>query len=311
MVQFSHCAILSDAPQQAALLCAGTPPAIDDPRWQHRGVVTDGDHVWMVPSDRPVAQLTVADLPIVDAQSTYGATTSGIAFVQFATDPATVVWTCAVDSTRPLPAALATATAVPVRSLFTAADSGLVSAIARAVGQVTTVRRQLFHPRTGEELRWDGTGSVAVTAAGVGYYPRINPAVIGLVFHPDGNHILLAKHARRASYFSTIAGFVEQGETVEQAFVREVAEEVGLVIGSPQYLGSQPWPMTNSLMLAMRARAVTTGPMHFADGEIAAAQWVSRDMLRDAVLPIAAPGSVARTMIDGFQDGTITAPAVD
>src|SRR5690606_25637172 len=82
--------------------------------------------------------------------------------------------------------------------------------------------------------------------------------------------------------FSTLAGFVEPGESLEQAVVREVAEEAGVCVAEVEYVASQPWPFPSSLMLGFLARAETSGIR--VDGEeIEEARWFSRDELRAAV----------------------------
>ena len=108
------------------------------------------------------------------------------------------------------------------------------------------------------------------------HFPRVDPAMIVLVTDPD-DRALLARNAmwpqRRVSI---LAGFVEAGESAEQAVSREVAEETGIVVSAVTYLGSQPWPMPQSLMLGFRAAAVGTEIKVDAD-EIAEANWYSRD----------------------------------
>jgi NAD+ diphosphatase len=81
--------------------------------------------------------------------------------------------------------------------------------------------------------------------------------------------------------FSTLAGFVEPGESIEQAVRREVAEEAGVTIGEVEYVGSQPWPFPSSLMLGFNARA-TTSAITVDGEEISEARWFSRDDLRAA-----------------------------
>ncbi|MBA3265586.1 MAG: NAD(+) diphosphatase [Nocardioidaceae bacterium] len=108
------------------------------------------------------------------------------------------------------------------------------------------------------------------------HFPRTDPAVIMLVTD-DHDRCLLGHNASRAGrWFSTLAGFVEPGETLEQAVAREVLEEAGVTVGEVTYLGSQPWPFPSSLMLGFFARAVTTEIT--VDGEeITEARWFTRD----------------------------------
>jgi NAD+ diphosphatase len=113
------------------------------------------------------------------------------------------------------------------------------------------------------------------------HYPRTDPAVIMLVVD-DADRLLLGRQTSwPEGRFSTLAGFVEPGESLEAAVRREVYEEVGIEVGAVTYLGSQPWPFPSSLMLGFTARAGTTD-IHRHDGEIAEARWYTReDMLAD------------------------------
>src|SRR5208282_6081273 len=115
------------------------------------------------------------------------------------------------------------------------------------------------------------------------HFPRLDPAVIMLVTDPD-DRCLLARNAmwpeRRVSI---LAGFVEPGESAEQAVAREVHEETGITVGGPRYVGSQPWPMPHSLMLGFRARAAGSLEITVDADEIAEARWFSRDELRASI----------------------------
>ncbi|RJQ69118.1 NAD(+) diphosphatase [Pseudonocardiaceae bacterium YIM PH 21723] len=114
-------------------------------------------------------------------------------------------------------------------------------------------------------------------------YPRTDPAVICLV-HDGADRVLLARgtHWPR-SRFSTIAGFVETGESLEACVRREIHEEVGVVVSDIRYLASQPWPLPRSLMLGFAAKADPAAELNFADGEIAEARWFHRDEVRAAL----------------------------
>jgi NAD+ diphosphatase len=114
------------------------------------------------------------------------------------------------------------------------------------------------------------------------HYPRTDPAVIMAVVDREDRILLGRQVSWPEGRFSTLAGFVEPGESLEAAVRREVAEEVGLAVGEVGYLGSQPWPFPASLMLGFRARAETT-EVHRVDGEIAEARWFTRDGLREAI----------------------------
>jgi NAD+ diphosphatase len=114
-------------------------------------------------------------------------------------------------------------------------------------------------------------------------YPRTDPAVICLV-HDGADHVLVARGPSwPAGRFSVLAGFVEAGESLEACVVREIQEEVGVLVRDVHYLGSQPWPFPRSLMIGFEALADRDAPLRPADGEIAEARWVHRDQVRAAL----------------------------
>jgi NAD+ diphosphatase len=143
------------------------------------------------------------------------------------------------------------------------------------------------------------------------HFPRTDPAVITLVTDTAGRALL----ARNASWperrVSILAGFVEPGESAEQAVIREVAEETGVVVGEVRYLGSQPWPMPRSLMLGFWARATGGEPIHVDEEEIAEAHWFSRDGLRAAMaageIRLPPPVSIAHRIIESWYGGELPA----
>ena len=108
------------------------------------------------------------------------------------------------------------------------------------------------------------------------HYPRTDPAVIMLVVDDDDRLLLGRQTSWPEGRFSTLAGFVEPGESLEAAVRREVFEEAGVEVGDVTYLGSQPWPFPSSLMLGFTAQARTT-EVHRNDGELAEARWYTRD----------------------------------
>ncbi|WP_106478073.1 NAD(+) diphosphatase [Phytohalomonas tamaricis] len=129
-------------------------------------------------------------------------------------------------------------------------------------------------------------------------YPRISPCIITLVTH--GRQLLLARSPRfPAGRFSTLAGFIEAGESAEEAMRREVFEEVGLEIGRISYFKSQSWPFPHSFMMGFYAEAASRDIV--IDGvEIEAADWFTVDNLPG--LP--PPYSISRALIDNFLRGT-------
>ncbi|MFZ5869874.1 MAG: NAD(+) diphosphatase [Actinomycetota bacterium] len=138
-------------------------------------------------------------------------------------------------------------------------------------------------------------------ADGSGHYPRTDPAVIMTVVDDDDRLLLGHNPAWPQRRYSTLAGFVEPGESLESAVRREVLEEVGVVVGDVEYLGSQPWPFPASLMLGFTARAVD--PTVRTDGvEITDARWFTREQLAAAVTSgeVVLPGgiSIARRLVE-------------
>lgn len=130
---------------------------------------------------------------------------------------------------------------------------------------------------------------------GLTAHPRVAPAVIVLV-ERDGT-ALLARAARGGRRFhSTLAGFVEPGETLEEAVAREVREEVGIEVAGIRYFGSQPWPFPHSLMVGFRARHAG-GELRPDGVEIAEAGWYPPD----ALPPVPPRLSIARSLIDDFR----------
>ncbi len=120
-------------------------------------------------------------------------------------------------------------------------------------------------------------------ATGHEEFPRIDPAVICLV-HDGADRVVLARQTVWPErMFSLLAGFVEAGESFETCVMREIAEEIGLTVTDVRYLGSQPWPFPRSLMVGFHAVADPGQEFSFNDGEIAEAQWFTRDEVRAAL----------------------------
>jgi NAD+ diphosphatase len=120
-------------------------------------------------------------------------------------------------------------------------------------------------------------------ATGHEEFPRIDPAVICLV-HDGGDRAVLARQAVWPErMFSLLAGFVEAGESFEVCVAREIREEIGLTVRDVRYLGSQPWPFPRSLMVGFHAVGDPDEEFSFNDGEIAEAQWFTRDEVRAAL----------------------------
>lgn len=143
--------------------------------------------------------------------------------------------------------------------------------------------------------------SMTCPACKLNAYPRLAPAMITLVTRgepgPDQEALLARGVQFRAPMYSCLAGFVEPGESLEQAVVREVREEVGVEIGDVTYRGSQPWPFPHSLMIGFRA-TWTGGDIVCDPTEIVDAQWYRKDALPNVPPRI----SIARKLIDEWLD---------
>jgi NAD+ diphosphatase len=127
------------------------------------------------------------------------------------------------------------------------------------------------------------------------FYPRINPCIIVLV--SDGDRLLLARSQRRgAVFFSCLAGFIEPGETVEEAVAREVFEEAGIQVKDIEYVKSQPWPFPSQLMLGFYA-SYAGGELNPCPEEIAEADWYTVDALPATPAPSI---SVAGQLIEEY-----------
>jgi NAD+ diphosphatase len=134
-------------------------------------------------------------------------------------------------------------------------------------------------------------------------YPRISPAIIVLVRR--GRQALLARNARvKLPFYSTLAGFAEAGESLEETLAREVREEVGLEVRDLRYFGSQSWPFPHSLMVGFFAEHAG-GDIRVDEDEISEAQWFDADRLP----PIPPRISIARSLIDAWIDEVRGAPS--
>jgi len=159
-----------------------------------------------------------------------------------------------------------------------------------------------FCPRCGSATEVRAGGHVRVCPKDSSqHFPRVDPAVIMLI-HDDDDRCLLARGPQwPEGRLSVLAGFVEPGESLEQAVAREVAEEVGVRVVEPRYMGSQPWPFPRSLMLGFFARA-TSADLVLDGEEIAEAHWFSRAELLAAMesgeVRLPPEVSIARRLIE-------------
>ncbi len=170
-----------------------------------------------------------------------------------------------------------------------------------------------FSPRTGSPAEVVSGGWVRRDPEGHELFPRTDAAIIVGVTDADDRILLGSNAAWDADRYSLLAGFVEPGESLEDAVRREVWEESGVRVEEPEYLGSQPWPFPASLMLGFRARAVDGDPSTARpDGvEILDVRWFTRDEVRErAGDTLLLPGrtSIARAIIEEWYGGPLDVP---
>jgi len=197
---------------------------------------------------------------------------------------------------------LAEGTALPpgmilegLRRIYGRLDEALFWVAARAVQIVDWDRTHLFCSRCATPLRTKrAERAKECPSCGQLHFPRLAPAIIVVV---ERAHQLLLARSRHflPGMYSVLAGFVEPGESLEEAVAREVKEEVGINVKDIEYFGSQPWPFPHSLMIGFTA-TYAGGEITVDDSEIEDAGWFTADHLPQI------PGkiSIARKLIDWF-----------
>jgi NAD+ diphosphatase len=182
-----------------------------------------------------------------------------------------------------------------LRSLFGHTDNLTFSLAGRAAQIVDWYRSHQFCGRCGlAAIEHSQDRAMICEVCKIHSYPRLSPSIIVLI-HRQGE-VLLARNQRfPQGMYSTLAGFVEPGESIEETLIREVKEEVGVNVTNLEYHGSQPWPFPNSLMLGFHAE-YESGDIVLQEEEIADAQWFDCQQL-----PMI-PGKVAisRWLIDAY-----------
>ncbi|MCS5719096.1 NAD(+) diphosphatase [Herbiconiux sp. CPCC 205763] len=143
-------------------------------------------------------------------------------------------------------------------------------------------------------------------------FPRTDPAIIVGVVDRDDRILLGSNALWENNRYSLLAGFVEPGESLEAAAIREIAEESGVIIDDPEYVGSQPWPFPASLMVGFMARVTEEHPAALRpDGdEILDLRWFTREQLADPASGVLLPGSssIARAIIERWYGGPLPEP---
>ncbi|MDX8164784.1 NAD(+) diphosphatase [Acinetobacter pittii] len=182
---------------------------------------------------------------------------------------------------------------VPIRQLITSWSKEQFLQASRAVQLLEWRRNHKFCSHCGHPTEVHPTEYAMVCPSCRHHqYPRVNPCIITVITRGD-DEILLAKSVHnKTNMYGLIAGFVEVGETLEEAVQREAFEEVGLKLKNIQYMSSQPWPFPSNLMVAFRAE-YESGEIKLQEEEIADAQFFKIDQLPE----IPFKGSIAHSMI--------------
>ena len=186
------------------------------------------------------------------------------------------------------------------------ADGGLAAYAAALLGWH---RRHRFCANCGAPTEIREAGHVrGCPSCGAEHHPRTDPVVIMLVVR--GDEVLLGRQPTwPPGRYSALAGFVEPGESLEEAVAREVREEARIEVGPPRYVSSQPWPFPASLMLGFVA-PWESGEPEVGDEELEDARWFTRAEVREAIaergpLRLPPPLAIARRLVDGWLE---TAP---
>lgn len=185
-----------------------------------------------------------------------------------------------------------------IRGLFGILPDNELAVAALAVRIIAFDRTTRFCGQCGSGMRQSKEERAKVCdGCGQVIYPRLSPAIIVLIRKDD--QVLLARSPRfPPGFHSVIAGFVGPGETLEEAVVREVREEVGIEIANIRYLGSEPWPFPDSLMIGFVAD-YAGGEIVIDNNEIVSAGWFDRANLPELPRKM----SIARALIDWWLAG--------
>jgi NAD+ diphosphatase len=189
------------------------------------------------------------------------------------------------------------------------AETGI---LAQSRAQLDWHRRHQFCSVCGQRTVQGRGGHVRqCPACKAEHFPRTDPVAIMVV--SDGERCLLGQsrgRLARTGTYSALAGFIDQGESIEEAVCREVKEEAGIEVGAVRYHSSQPWPFPSSLMIGCHATALTTD-IHKDDEEMMDVRWFSRDEVLSALkgehphLHVPAPIAIAHHLIKAWAQGEV------
>ncbi len=267
--------------------------ALADPRsravpvWQSRNLVTEGD----------VAQAVLLDLSAVPPET---ATSDGLILLGRFGDRDCFAYE--IEAIEP-PRLAAGAGFEDLRLLVSHLPAEEAGLLAYARAMITWRQRHRFCGTCGGQTIASRAGHTMVcsnASCRIEQFPRIDPAIIVLV--SDGERALLGRQAAWApGRYSTIAGFVEPGESLEDAVVREVLEETGVLTDGIVYHSSQPWPFPASLMLGFTANAAST-EVRSRDEELEDARWFTRSELAGGLVVLPPRQSISFSLIEHWFD---------
>jgi NAD+ diphosphatase len=194
-------------------------------------------------------------------------------------------------------------------SQLSPAETGM---LAQSRSQVDWHRRHQFCSVCGERTLQNRGGHVRqCPACKAEHFPRTDPVAIMVI--TDGDQCLLGQsrgRLARAGRYSALAGFIDQGESIEEAVRREVREEAGIEVGEVRYHSSQPWPFPSSLMIGCHGKALTTD-IHKDDEEMTDVRWFSRDDVllalkgENSSLRVPEPIAIAHHLIKAWAEGDV------
>jgi len=181
-----------------------------------------------------------------------------------------------------------------LRPLYSLLDEDIFLLAGRAIQIVNLDKNHQFCSKCGSPTqKLENEMAKICPECGFTSYTRLSPAVITAII--KDSKILMAKHSYGLNRYSLIAGFVEAGETLEEAVERETMEEVGFMVKNIKYFGSQPWPFPHSFMIGFTAE-YESGEIHVDGNEIIDAKWFTADEIE----PFSSKISIASELIDWY-----------
>jgi len=210
------------------------------------------------------------------------------------------------DAPRFSPLAEAASQAFSVMPLLAQLDAADAPLFAAALSLVRWHSRHSYCANCGHQTDTvRGGWSRSCPICGAEHFPRVDPVAIMLIEHEG--RLLLGRQPHYPEHrYSALAGFIEVGESIENAVAREVKEEAGIEVGDVHYVASQPWPFPSSLMIGCHAQALN-GDLTIDRNELEDARWFTRDEVRQSLsggdnAPFHAPppSAIARTLLEDW-----------